>query len=77
VFGVEVSWKNIFFVVKFNLLWDFAPLIVIAVLIDCFIMFYIVVVCSMVKLLKLLIMSVSNLLVIFWVGNGGELKFFL
>jgi hypothetical protein len=27
-------------------------------------------------LLKCLIISVNNLLVTFWVGNGGELKYF-
>jgi hypothetical protein len=57
-------------------LWDFAPLVVIVVLIACFIVFYVVIVYCASKLLKSLIMSVSNLLVIFWVGNGGELKYF-
>ena len=58
-------------------LWDFAPLVVIVVLIGCFIVFYVVIVYCASKLIKSLLMSVSNLLVIFWVGNGGELNFFL
>ena len=46
-------------------LWDFAPLVVIVVLISCFIVFCVVVVCYASELLKSLIMSVNNLLVIF------------
>ena len=58
-------------------LWDFAPLVVFVGLIDCFIVFYVIIVYYASELLKSLIMSVNNLLVIFWVGNGGELKYFL
>ena len=39
-------------------------------------MFYTIVLCCVSKLLNSLIMSVNNLLVIFWVGNSGELKYF-
>ena len=46
-------------------LWDFAPLVVIVVLISCFIVFYVVIMYCASKLLKSLIMSVNNLLVIF------------
>ncbi len=46
-------------------------------LIDCLIVFYVVKMSYVCLLFKLLIMSVSNLLITFLVGNGGELKFFL
>ena len=70
-------WRWGSFGVVIGELWDFAPLVVIVVLIGCFIAFCVVVVYCASELLKSLIMSVNNLLVIFWVGNGGELKFFL
>ena len=58
--------KKIFFKGDFlDCLWDFAPLVVFVGLIDCFIVFYVAVVCYASKLLKSLIMSVNNLLVIF------------
>lgn len=46
-------------------LWDFTPLVCIMELIDCYIVFYVVVLCCMDKRLKWLIISVNNLLVTF------------
>ena len=57
-------------------LWDFAPLVVFMGLIDCFIVFYAVGMCCVYILLKLLIMSVNNLLVILLVGDSGGMEYF-
>ncbi len=40
-------------------------------------MFYVVIMYCVYVLLKWLIMSVSKLLVTLWVGNSGEMKYFL
>lgn len=49
----------------FICLWDFTPLVCIVELIDCYIVFYVVVLCCIDKRLKWLIISVNNLLVTF------------
>jgi hypothetical protein len=74
--GLGRVWKRGSLVVIIGELWDFAPLVENVGLIDCNIVFYIVVVCCVMELLKCLIISVNNLLVTFWVGNSGELKYF-
>ena len=49
----------------FICLWDFTPLVCIVELIDCYIVFYVVVLCCVGEWLKCLIISVNNLLITF------------
>lgn len=74
--GFGCFWGYLWIMWILECLWDFAPLVVFWSLIICVIVFYDVFLCCVVVLFKLLIMSVSNLLVILLVGDSGGMEYF-